>query len=120
MMAAGYERGFGFLPGVAIDQHFAQRKRFVDMTAVMKAHPQLLGIGIDESTALVVQGSQGEVWGKGQVPLYDCSQPPIAGKPDHGSYPAKTRYDLVTRKVTFLPKIPPPDPADSDDKKQQD
>lgn len=120
MMAAGYERGFGFLPGVAIDQHFAQRKRFVDMTAVMKAHPQLLGIGIDESTALVVQGSQGEVWGKGQVHLYDWRQPPMAGKPDHGSYPAKTRYNLVSRKVTFLPKISPPDPADSDDKKPQD
>ena len=110
MMAAGYERGFGFLPGAAIDQHFAQRKRFVDMTGVMKAHPQLLGIGIDESTALVVQGSQGEVWGKGQVHFYDWSQPPAAEKTDHGSYPAKTRYDLVQRKATFVPE-PPPEPA---------
>lgn len=118
MMAAGYERGFGFLPGAAIDQHFAQRKRFVDMTGVMKAHPQLLGIGIDESTALVVQGSQGEVWGKGQVHFYDWSQPPAAGKPDHGSYPAKTRYDLVQRKATFVPEPPPPEPA-PDVKNQQ-
>src|SRR5262245_22540697 len=39
MMCEGYERGFAFLPGVAIDQHFSQRKRFKDMTALMKAHP---------------------------------------------------------------------------------
>ena len=112
MMAAGYERGFGFLPGVAIDQHFAQRKRFVDMTGVMKAHPQLLGIGIDEGTALIVQGSQGEVWGKGQVHLYDWTKELPDGKPDYKSYSAKTRYDLAERKVTFLPEpsLDPPNP----------
>ena len=36
IMAAGYERGFGFLPGVAIDQHFAQRNRFADMASLVK------------------------------------------------------------------------------------
>ena len=116
MMAAGYERGFGFLPGVAIDQHFAQRKRFVDMTGVMKAHPQLLGIGIDEGTALIVQGSQGEVWGKGQVHLYDWTKELPDGKPDYESYSAKTRYDLAERKVTFLPE-PSPDPPNPEPKK---
>jgi len=40
------------LSGVAIDQHFSQRKRFKDMTTLMKTYPQLLGIGIDEATAL--------------------------------------------------------------------
>ena len=115
MMAAGYQRGFGFLPAVAIDQHFSQRKRFVDMTAVMKRHPQLLGIGIDESTALLVQGSQATVMGEGSVHIYDWRQPPAAGKPDHGSYPAKSRYDLVQRKALFVPEIPQPDsPANSD------
>ena len=58
MTCEGYERGLGFLPGVAIDQHFAQRKRFADMTALMKAYPQLLGIGLDEATAIVVQGTR--------------------------------------------------------------
>ena len=54
IMAEGYEHGFGFLKGVAIDQHFLKRKRTADMSALMDRYPQLLGIGIDESTAVVV------------------------------------------------------------------
>jgi len=110
MMAAGYERGFGFLPGAAVDQHFAQRKRFADMTTVMKRHPQLLGIGIDEATALLVQGSTGTVMGGGKVHIYDWRNAPEPGKPDYQSFPALSRYDLEKRKVLFLP--PPPEPTD--------
>jgi len=110
MMAAGYERGFGFLPGAAVDQHFAQRKRFADMTTVMKRHPQLLGIGIDEATALLVQGSTGTVMGGGKVHIYDWREAPEPGKPDYQSFPARSRYDLAKRKVLFLP--PPPEPTD--------
>src|SRR5699024_4910268 len=44
MMAEGYERGFGFLPGTAIDQHFTQRKRQPDMLLLKRTFPQLLGL----------------------------------------------------------------------------
>ncbi len=64
MMAEGYERGFGFLPGSAIDQHFAQRGRQPDLLPVIQRHPQLLGIGLDEATAIVVTGSRAEVVGQ--------------------------------------------------------
>ncbi|MEZ6039936.1 MAG: cyanophycinase [Planctomycetaceae bacterium] len=64
MMAEGYERGFGFLPAVAIDQHFVQRGRMPDLIPVIRKHPELLGIGIDEGTALVVQGTKAEVIGQ--------------------------------------------------------
>ncbi len=74
-MAPGYERGgLGFIQGVAIDQHFAQRNRFQDLERLVKRHPQLLGIGIDETTALVVQGHAARVIGRGQVHLYDCGE----------------------------------------------
>ena len=63
MMAEGYERGFAFLPGVAIDQHFAQRGRQPDLLPVVRRHPKLLGIGNDEGTAVVVTGSKAEVIG---------------------------------------------------------
>ncbi len=46
--------GFGFLPGVIIDQHFIKRNRFSRLRQVVEAHPSLVGIGIDESAALVV------------------------------------------------------------------
>jgi cyanophycinase len=71
IIAPGYERGLGFLCGVGIDQHFAQRNRFEDMTLLIQTYPQLLGIGIDESTAIIVQGHIAEVVGKGNVAFYD-------------------------------------------------
>jgi len=73
MMAEGYERGFGFLPGTAIDQHFTQRKRQPDMELLKRTFPQLLSLGIDESTAVVVRGARLEVLGDGTVSVY----PPI-------------------------------------------
>lgn len=99
MMAPGYERGFAFLPGTAIDQHFSQRKRFGDMTKLVTAHPQLLGIGIDESTALVVQGSTAEVMGKNKVHFFDRRTAVPETEPDHESFAAGSRYDLKDRKT---------------------
>jgi cyanophycinase len=54
MMAPGYEEGFGFLRNVAVDQHLLKRNRQEDLVAVVARHKRLLGIGIDESTAIVV------------------------------------------------------------------
>ena len=72
IMAFGYERGgLGFISGVAIDQHFSQRRRHKDMTQLVDTHPQLLGIGIDESTAIIVQKSKAKVVGRGKVHFYD-------------------------------------------------
>jgi cyanophycinase len=85
MMAEGYERGFAFLPGVAIDQHFAQRGRQPDLLPVIKRHPKLLGIGIDEGTAVVVTGSKAEVIGQHSAHFVSAqllkSMPPEASLP---------------------------------------
>lgn len=97
MMAEGYERAFGFLPGVAIDQHFAQRKRFGDMSALMKTYPQFLGIGLDEATAIIVTGHTAEVIGPGEVHFYDTTKKRELGAADYDSYKAGTRYDLKAR-----------------------
>jgi cyanophycinase len=98
MMSEGYERALGFLPGVAIDQHFSARNRFADMTAFMAKYPQYLGIGLDESTAIVVQGSIAEILGKGKVHFYDSNKPVKNGDPDYEAFPAGTKYDLAKRK----------------------
>jgi cyanophycinase len=71
MMAKGYEEGFGYLKGVAVDQHILPRGRADDLVEVIDAHPQLLGLGIDEATAIVVKGDQFEVIGRGVVGIYD-------------------------------------------------
>jgi cyanophycinase len=98
MAAEGYERGFGYLPGCAVDQHFFARKRTADMTGLMKLYPQLLGIGIDESTALVVTGSTAEVVGKSKVAFYDYRKENPEGEKDYTEVKAGEKYDLKERK----------------------
>jgi cyanophycinase len=100
----GYERGLGFLPGVAIDQHFSQRKRQKDMTALMKVYPQLLGIGIDETTAIIVRGQTADIVGKGKVHFYDATRPVEKGKPDYIALGDGEGYDLKERKVLTAKK----------------
>lgn len=65
--------GFGLLPGVVIDQHFAQRQRYGRLMSVIAMSPNLIGIGIDEDTALeVVDGVTATVLGSGGVHILDC------------------------------------------------
>lgn len=98
MMAEGYEQGLGFLTGVAIDQHFTQRGRFPDMKLLKRTHPQLLGIGIDEGTCLLVQQNKAEVLGEGRVAFFD--QPVNSTEVDsHIILAAGDVYDLESRKV---------------------
>jgi len=71
MMAKGYEIGLGFLKNAAIDQHIDTRKRENDLAEVIAAYPELLGIGLYESTAIVAQGDRFEVIGDGKVAITD-------------------------------------------------
>jgi len=96
MAAEGYERGFGYLPGCAVDQHFFARNRTADMTGLMKLYPQYLGIGIDEGTAIVVTGRTAAVIGKTKVAFYDATAKP-AGDTDYVEVKAGERYDLKKR-----------------------
>jgi cyanophycinase len=71
MMAPGYEEGFGLITGVAIDQHMLTRNRQDDLEEVVVKHPDILGIGLDESTAIVVRGQQFEVTGASKIAIHD-------------------------------------------------
>jgi cyanophycinase len=71
IMMGDHEIGLGFIQNVAIDQHVMARNRQFDMFDILKSHPGLLGIGIDESTAIVVKGDIFEVIGKSYVTIYD-------------------------------------------------
>ncbi|MFP6668247.1 MAG: Type 1 glutamine amidotransferase-like domain-containing protein, partial [Pirellulales bacterium] len=99
IMAEGYERGLGFLKGVAIDQHFTQRGRQRDMTELVDAYPQLLGIGLDETTAIVVQKQIAKIVGKNDVCFYDRNKPLQKGQPDFEIVRDGGSYDLVKRKI---------------------
>lgn len=71
IMMGDHEEGFGFIKNIAIDQHVLARNRQFDMFDILKNRPELLGVGIDESTAMVVQGDEFEVIGESYVLVYD-------------------------------------------------
>ncbi len=95
MMAEGHEVGFGYLKNVAVDQHLITRHREEDLIPVIKAHPDLLGIGLDEPAAIVVRGDTIEVIGRSKVAIYD-------GQDHDGKryffLNVGDRYDLKARK----------------------
>jgi cyanophycinase len=100
MMAKGYEEGFGYVRNAAFDQHLLTRHREDDLVPVVDAHPGLLGIGLDEPAAVVVQGDRLEVIGRSKVAIYDGQ--------DHGGkryyfLSVGDRFDLRTRS-----KLDPP------------
>ena len=64
-------RGFGFVKNVIIDPHVLARNRQFDMIGLVNAHPDMLGIGIDENTAIVVTGGDFEVIGSSYALVYD-------------------------------------------------
>ncbi|AHF85399.1 cyanophycinase [Rhizobium laguerreae] len=64
--------GLGLLPNVIIDQHFAERGRIGRLIGAVSQNPRVLGIGIDEDTAIVVRGHRFEVIGTGAVYLVDA------------------------------------------------
>jgi cyanophycinase len=63
--------GLCLIPNVIVDQHFAQRGRMGRLIAGVAENPRLLGIGIDEDTALVWQHNAFEVIGRGAVYIVD-------------------------------------------------
>jgi cyanophycinase len=71
MMAPGHEVGFAFFTNVTIDQHVDTRQRENDLAPVMKAHPQLLGLGLDQSTSITVHGDTLTVNGPKRVAVWD-------------------------------------------------
>jgi hypothetical protein len=99
-MTEGYDRGFGFLPGVAIDQHFTQRARLKDLAELKKAHPELIGLGVDESTALIVRGSTMQVVGQHHVTVFDRPSDSAAEMPEFSVLNPGERYDLRQHRRT--------------------
>jgi|TARA_B110000116_G_scaffold210041_1_gene185699 cyanophycinase len=107
IMMGDHEVGFGFLTNSAIDQHLLMRNRQFDLVDVINEHPNLLGIGIDENTAIVVTGDEFEVVGQSYVAIYDNTR--MIGDQGFSYFLAPgDRFDMKTREAqrpsrTFQP-----------------
>jgi cyanophycinase len=66
-----HRAGFAFLKRSAIDQHINTRNRWDDIVPLIKQFPDLLGIGLSEKTAIVVNGDRFEVIGAWKVAVHD-------------------------------------------------
>jgi cyanophycinase len=71
IVVGDHTQGLGFLKNSVIDQHILRRNRQFDLINVIKESPKLIGIGLDESTAIVVQRDSFEVVGKSYIAVYD-------------------------------------------------
>jgi len=105
IMMGDHEIGFGFLKNVAIDQHLLARNRQFDMFEILKEKPELLGIGLDESTAILVGRDTFEVIGKTYVAVYDGNfwrrdgNPVIPEMPSFYLLRPGDKYDLKNRRI---------------------
>lgn len=98
-MIGDHTIGLGFMKNTAIDQHLLRRNRQFDMLQVVDKHPELLGIGLDEDTAIVVEGDRFDVIGRSYAVIY--ADKPVAGSSGRFYFLAPgDRFDLKARKAT--------------------
>ncbi len=117
ILVGDHTQGLGFLKNSAIDQHLLKRNRQFDLVDFIKKSPELIGIGLDEATAVLVQRDTMEVLGKSYVAIYDYNT--IVGGSNHvkgnqEDFTASSgpffflsegqKYDLRNRKVIRNPR----------------
>ncbi len=74
-------KGLALWPEVIVDQHFLKRQRANRLLSAVIDHPSLVGVGIDESTAVVVHGASFDVIGKSSVVVIDARQATVDAAP---------------------------------------
>ena len=97
--------GFGFLGDAIVDQHFVRRKRHNRLLTLVLENPSLVGVGIDESTALVVTpDGKWSVLGKSVAIVYDARSARVtgAGAPTLGG--AGLRMHVLPSGASFDPR----------------
>jgi cyanophycinase len=108
--------GFGFVGGIVVDQHFAQRGRVARLLGVVAQNPRILGIGLDENAAVRIRRGVFQVIGDGAVYVLDASKMSFTnvaeGDPDDSLcvYGVRThvmnqsdKYHLKTRRPSHFP-----------------
>jgi cyanophycinase len=93
-----HTQGLGFLKNSAIDQHILRRNRQFDLINFIKISPKLIGIGLDEATAVIIKKDTLQVIGKSYVAIYDYNTI-IASSGAFFFLSNGQKYDLNKREV---------------------
>jgi cyanophycinase len=92
--------GLGFVANAIIDQHFSQRQRLGRLLSALAQRPDMLGVGIDEDTALVIERGQSiEVVGRGAVTLID----PRKMRSNFETVDAQDKLEMLGLQLHMLP-----------------
>ena len=101
-----FQPAFSFMQNTAIDQHVLARNRQFDLIPVIENNPNTLGVGLDESTAMMVEAGKFKIWGPSYAMIYDPEDWKIQKKqwgrvvkPFKMMSSGET-FNLVTRKIT--------------------
>jgi cyanophycinase len=97
-----HQAGFAFLRRSAIDQHINTRNRWDDIIPLIKKFPDLLGIGLSEDTAIIVQGDTFEVMGAWKVAVHDNTRLYQPWEKPYYVLSAGDVYNMKTRKILKL------------------
>jgi cyanophycinase len=103
-------KGLDLLHRTAIDQHINAFNRWDDLIPVIKSHPELLGIGLSEGTAIIVRGDRFEVWGKWKVAVHDNTHLYQPWEKPYYLLEAGDVYNMKTRQIEKLGDGPQPRP----------
>lgn len=95
--------GLGLWPGVIVDQHFHRRQRFNRLLSAVLDQPALVGVGIDERTAVIVRGGECEVLGESSVMVIDGRGAKIANGAAPGTSGAPPTPSAQPEPVTPQP-----------------
>lgn len=105
ILVGDHTQGLGFLKNSAIDQHLLKRNRQFDLVDFIRSSPKLIGIGLDEATAVVVQKDTLEVVGKTYVAIYD-NDTIVKKNIPFVLLQSGQSYDLKNRKIIAPVKTP--------------
>jgi cyanophycinase len=97
-----HHAGFAFLRKSAIDQHINTRNRWDDLIPLIKQYPELLGIGLSEKTAIIVNGDRFEVIGAWKVAIHDNTRLYQPWEKPYFVLSTGDVYNMKTRKIEKL------------------
>lgn len=121
ILIGDHTQGLGLLKNSVIDQHLLKRNRQFDLLNLVRQTPELIGIGLDEATAILVQKDTLQVIGKSYVAIYDYNTI-MGSETRHGAGSGPffflsegQKYDLKNRKVIQAPRTRAVDADEEED-----
>lgn len=93
--------GLGFIRGIIVDQHFAERGRIGRLLAAVTQNPRIIGVGIDENTAIIVERDQRfTVLGEGGVTVLDAGSSTYSNITDEETSRALSVFNVKLHMLT--------------------